>query len=87
MWLLEPEKKGDKSKNARQLALLTAIPAILIVSPLVGFFIGQWVDKRLGTAPLFVIVGLIFGFVSAAKEIRLLLKRSTEENNKNEKNK
>ena len=85
MGLLTPDEKGEKGRTARQLALLTAIPAILIVSPLVGFFIGEWVDKKAETEPLFTIIGLIFGFVAAGKEIQVLVKRSMGSENKDDK--
>jgi F0F1-type ATP synthase assembly protein I len=85
MGLLKPDQKGEKGRAARQLALLTAIPAILAVSPLVGFFIGQWVDKKAETEPLFAIIGLIIGFAAAGLEIRALLKKSSDTENENAK--
>ncbi len=77
MGLLKPDQKGEKDNAVKQLALLTAIPAILIVAPLVGFFIGKWLDAKTETAPLFTILGLILGFAAAAKEIQVLIKRGT----------
>lgn len=85
MGLLKPDEKGEKGNAVRQLALLTAIPAILVVSPLVGFFIGEWADKKAETDPLFTILGLIFGFVAAGKEIQVLVKRSMGSENKDDK--
>ncbi len=85
MGLLKPDDKGEKGNAVRQLALLTAIPAILIVSPIVGFFIGEWADKKAETEPLFTILGLIFGFVAAGKEIQVLVKRSMGSENKDDK--
>ncbi len=85
MGLLKPDDKGEKGRAVRQLALLTAIPAILIVAPLVGFFIGEWADKKAETEPLFSILGLIFGFIAAAKEIQVLIKRGTSTGNDDEK--
>jgi len=85
MGLLKPDQKGERGRTARQLALLTAIPAILIVAPLVGFFIGEWVDKKAETEPLFSILGLIFGFVAAGREIQILVRRSIGSENKDEK--
>jgi len=85
MGLLKPDQKGEKGKATRQLALLTAIPAILIVAPLVGFFIGDWVDAKAETAPLFTILGLILGFAAAALEIQVLIKRGTGPDNEDEK--
>ena len=80
----KPGQKGDKGKAARQLALLTAIPAILAVAPLVGFFIGKWVDSKAETEPLFAIVGLIIGFAAAGVEIRALIKKGTDSEDENE---
>lgn len=85
MGLLEPEQKGEKGKAAKQLALLTAIPAILIVAPLVGFFIGKWLDAKAETEPLFTILGLLMGFAAAGKEIMMLIKRSAGSDKKDEK--
>jgi len=85
MWLLGPEEQGEKGKAVRQLALLTAIPAILVVAPLVGFFIGKWADGKTETAPLLSILGLIIGFAAAGIEIRALIKKGTSSGNGNEK--
>jgi F0F1-type ATP synthase assembly protein I len=71
----KPNEKGEKGRTAKQLALLTAIPAILAVSPLVGFFIGQWADKKIDSAPLFAILGLVIGFAAAGVEIKRLIKK------------
>ena len=85
MGLLKPDDKGEKGRAAKQLALLTAIPAILIVAPLVGFFIGKWLDDKAETAPLFTILGLILGFAAAAKEIQVLIKRGISTDSEDEK--
>lgn len=85
MGLLKPDQKGEKGKAVRQLALLTTIPAILVVSPLVGFFIGQWLDKKAETDPLFSIIGLILGFVAAGIEIKNLVLKGADSDKENEK--
>ena len=78
-----PEDKKPRPKkntaNIRQLGILGTIPIILVVAPLVGFFIGRWLDERLGTEPYLLIAFLIFGFVAAGKEIWRLIKRAEEE--------
>jgi F0F1-type ATP synthase assembly protein I len=45
------------------------------VSPLVGFFIGDWLDRRFGTSPWLVIVGLVLGFVTAGRETLRIYRR------------
>ena len=54
---------------------MLAIPTLLIVSPLVGFFLGSWVDRRLKTSPWLTITGLILGFVAAGRETYLIYRR------------
>ena len=80
---MSPEKphthnRGGKGKDLRQLALLSVIPALMIVAPLVGFFIGNWADGKFGTEPFLTILGLILGFASAGKEIYKLIKRVSQ---------
>jgi F0F1-type ATP synthase assembly protein I len=59
--------------------MLLAIPTLLIVSPLVGFFIGSWLDRRFNTSPWITVVGLILGFVAAGRETYLIYRRYTAE--------
>jgi len=80
----KPHKRGEKGKDFRQLALLSVIPAMMVVAPLVGFFIGDWADGKFGTEPFLAILGLILGFASAGREIFKVIKRvsrSKDENN------
>jgi F0F1-type ATP synthase assembly protein I len=59
--------------------MLLAIPTLLIVAPLVGFFLGSWLDRRFNTAPWMTAVGLILGFVAAGRETYLIYRRYTAE--------
>jgi len=44
--------------------------------------VGEWVDGKLGTDKIFMIIGLGLGFAAAGKEVYNLIKKSSE--NKNE---
>lgn len=55
--------------------MLLAIPTLLIVSPLVGFFLGALLDRRLRSAPWFGILGLILGFAAAGRQTYLIYRR------------
>ena len=69
-------QRGDpRYEGLRTAGLLLTIPTILIVSPLVGFFLGNWLDRLLHTSPWLVIIGLILGFVTAGRQTYLIYRR------------
>jgi ATP synthase protein I len=43
------------------LALFSEIGLVLLVTTLAGVAAGYWADQRLGTLPLFVLVGFLVG--------------------------
>lgn len=55
--------------------MLLAIPTLLIVSPLVGFFIGNQIDIRFGLTPWFTLIGLVLGFIAGARQTWLIYRR------------
>ncbi len=75
--------KRDPS-GLRSAGMLLAIPSLLLASPLVGFFLGKFVDRWLGTEPTWSIVGVVLGFIAAGREIYLIIRRvqSEEESDK-----
>jgi len=78
------QQRDPRFEGLRTAGLLLAIPTLLIVSPLVGFFLGGWVDGRFKTSPWFTIIGLILGFVAAGRETYLIYRRYQAEEEKNE---
>lgn len=76
MGILNPNPNNKSRRDLGQLSLLASVPTILIAGPLVGFFVGQWLDKKLGSEPYLMILGLILGFVAAGVEIYNLVKKS-----------
>ena len=71
-----PSGRDPRYRGLRSAGLLLAIPTLLIVAPLVGFFLGNWLDKRFHTYPWLMLAGLLLGFV-AAYVARSSVKRST----------
>lgn len=76
MGLLNPDPNKKSNRDLRQVSLLAAVPALLIAGPAIGFIVGQWADKKFGTDPYLLIVGIIFGFAAAGREIYRLVKKS-----------
>ncbi len=71
--------RQDRYAGLRTAGLLLAIPALLIVAPLVGFFLGNALDRRLKCSPWLGIVGLVLGFAAAARETYRIYRRSQAE--------
>lgn len=62
-------KKHDRSKIATAYALLTQIAIQVLVIMVMMFFLGRWLDKFLGTSPLFLLLCILLGMLSAFKSI------------------
>ncbi|MFQ5869113.1 MAG: AtpZ/AtpI family protein [Candidatus Zixiibacteriota bacterium] len=73
------KRKDDKFVGYRQIGFLTLIPVIMVVAPLLGYFLGSFLDEKLGTEPYLMIVFIVFGFVAAGKEVYELIRRSAKE--------
>ncbi|MFL5643414.1 MAG: AtpZ/AtpI family protein [Chloroflexota bacterium] len=57
------------------LVLFSEIGVSLLVTTLIGVFVGYWVDKTLGTLPLFLIVGFLLGAGAGTLMIARLINR------------
>ncbi len=69
--------KGKPDKEIRQFGLLVTIPAIMFAAPVIGYFIGSWADRKFGTDPYLLIVGVILGFTAAGVEVYRIVKKSS----------
>lgn len=69
-------KKAQKRRYVRQLGLLGTIPIILVVGPIVGYFIGGWLDEKLGTEPYLLVVFITLGFIASGREIYGIIKQA-----------
>jgi len=69
-----PEKNGEPSA-LRTAGLLLAIPTLLIVSPIVGWFVGSLADRWLGWTPWGSMVGLMLGFAAGGRETYRIYRR------------
>ena len=76
------DKKSGFYSQVKQIGTLTAIPVILVVGPLLGYFAGDWLDRKFRFFPWFTIIGLFLGFAASGREIFRLLKQFLEEQKK-----
>lgn len=59
----DPKKPNNSSKRGalQALAVTTTIGTELAVSTTLGFYAGRYIDSKLDTAPIFLIICLLFG--------------------------
>lgn len=73
------EKEPNKVTAWRQLGILSAIPFILALAPIVGYFLGNYLDQKFRTAPWLSFAMLGLGFVAGVRETIKLVKLSQRE--------
>ena len=76
------EKKDRNLSQVKQIGTLTAVPIILLVGPLAGYFVGDWVDRKFHIHPWGILLFLLLGFTAAVREITRLLKQILQDDKK-----
>jgi len=66
---------NDPGRVGAYFALFSEIGIVLLITTLVGALGGYWVDKQLGTLPVFVVAGLLIGFGIGALAVYRLVTR------------
>ncbi|MFX3624431.1 MAG: AtpZ/AtpI family protein [Ectobacillus sp.] len=56
--------QGNQRNPMKAYVLMTGILSQLVGSILVGIFLGKWIDGKLDTFPLFLIIGLLLGLAA-----------------------
>lgn len=51
----------DKKKEALRLGIISSLGLMLVLSTLIGYGIGAWLDSKLHTAPILTVVFLLLG--------------------------
>jgi hypothetical protein len=73
------EKPPNKVTAWRQVGLLSSIPFILALAPIVGYFLGKYLDTKFRTSPWLGIILLILGFFAGVRETINIVKLSQRE--------
>ncbi|MBI2194168.1 MAG: AtpZ/AtpI family protein [Planctomycetes bacterium] len=61
------DDREDLYTGLRQAGVVMTIPMMLAAGPLLGFFAGQWLDRRLGTSWFSTVLALV-GFAAGVNE-------------------
>lgn len=65
----------DQGTRLKQVGIYMTIPFVLAVPPLVGWLIGNWLDKWLGSAPFLMFFLIILGIVAGIREFYRIIKK------------
>jgi F0F1-type ATP synthase assembly protein I len=57
-------KKKNKTREFVDIARLTSVGFGLVISTMIGYFIGAFIDKHAHTAPIFSLVFLLLGIAA-----------------------
>jgi len=76
------DRKKDKSDAyllIRQIGILTSVPFILVLGPVIGYFIGNWIDNKFDIHPYATFIMVVLGFVASIKETVRIIKEAAKE--------
>jgi ATP synthase protein I len=74
---MKARRDKNDDRDMRQIGLYTAVPAIMLAAPLIGYFIGHWLDGKVGTDPYLGGVGALLGIAAAGLETYQLVKKAS----------
>lgn len=76
---MKQSKGTEAGRWVRPVGLLTTIPFVMMFGPLIGFFVGEWLDQKLGTKPYLMVLLIVLGFVASGREVWGLIKRAARD--------
>ena len=71
----ERARVNEPARAGAYLALFSEIGFVLLVTVLAGVLGGYWIDKQLGTVPLFVLAGFALGLAGGSMAIYRMITR------------
>ena len=77
-FVLVNKKRNDRYSTYRQIGILTTIPMLMAVGPVLGYYIGNFLDKKLNTDPYLMVVFIFLGFVASGKGVYNLIKKASQ---------
>lgn len=61
--------------KVKQLGVFLTLPFVLSVPPVLGWFLGSWIDELIGTAPIFMYLLIVLGIVAGFREVYRIINR------------
>jgi F0F1-type ATP synthase assembly protein I len=76
---MQKDSGRNYGRLVRQIGLVTTIPMIFAAGPLVGYWIGQWVDRSFGWEPWGTVGLSLLGFIASLKQVAAIIRRWIKE--------
>lgn len=73
------KNRKESYRSMRQVGLLTSIPMLLLISPLLGYWFGTLADRWLHCRPWGSTIGLVLGMVAGVREVVRIVRRAGED--------
>jgi len=64
-----PSQLARKAETARNIGTWTALPTMMVIGLLGGYFAGVWLEGRYGHAPWLSFGGMVFGGVASVRKV------------------
>ncbi|MBU1698984.1 MAG: AtpZ/AtpI family protein [Candidatus Eisenbacteria bacterium] len=55
------------------------VPFLMATGPIVGYFLGKWLDSVFGTKPILSFVFVALGFIAGIREMVRLVRRASRD--------
>lgn len=59
----------------KQIGVFMTIPFVLAIPPMLGWWIGQWLDEKFNIAPYMMYIFIVLGFIAGFREVYRIIKR------------
>jgi F0F1-type ATP synthase assembly protein I len=69
------DQESEKASRLRLIGIAVTVPLALFVPPLVGWWIGNWLDDHFKIFPICTVIMILLGTVSGAREFYRLIKK------------
>jgi ATP synthase protein I len=69
-----PPVDQETKKNAIQMAYASSIGIAMVLAVFGCLFLGNWVDRKLGTGPYFTLLFLLIGIAAGFRNLYVLIK-------------
>lgn len=67
--------KPENENSLRQIGVFITIPFVLALPPILGWLIGNWLDKKLNTEPYLMYIFVVLGLAAGFREVFRLIKK------------